>query len=628
MTLSIATTFVPGSLPAKLETIAAAGFTAIELHEPDFTGFEGSAEDLRRIAGDLGLRIALLKSFHDLEGAPGESRAQVFDRLERKLDLMARMGVETLLLGTATGAGNSGEPDRLAADLAEAADLAGSRGLRLACLALPWARHLTTEMQAFELVRKVDHPAFGLALNSFFSLADGSKPARLRDIPGEKIFHVQLSDAPAIDGDIRHLKRHFSLLPGQGRLNLAGFVRLLARSGYQGPWSLARVNEGDPTGASLATDGYRALVNLLNDVSATEPDLDFGISRLPERVHATGWEFIEFAADDVSGAQLTGLLEALCFRMERRHVSKSVELWRQGAVNIVVNTDKEGFAREAFLEHGPSVCDMGMRVKDAAQTVARAAALGTPEFHQPVGTGELEIPAIRGIGANVVHFIDQQSNLHRVWDIEFEPVAKAEATQPAGIRRIDHVAQTMRYDEMQHWLLYYISTFEMKKSPIVNVADPSGVVRSQAIETPEGEIRLNLNGAEGQQTLAGSFLKGADGAGVQHIALLTDDIFETSALLEAAGCPRLVISPNYYDDIQGHFGLEDALVERLRAGNILYDRDGKGEYFQIYSQPIFNGFFFEIVQRKGGYQGYGARNAAIRLAAQAQHLQHLAEASK
>ncbi|MEC8196047.1 MAG: hypothetical protein VX228_06970 [Pseudomonadota bacterium] len=178
------------------------------------------------------------------------------------------------------------------------------------------------------------------------------------------------------------------------------------------------------------------------------------------------------------------------------------------------------------------------------------------------------------------------------------------------------MAQTMRHDEMQSWLLYYLSTFDMSKAPIHNVADPSGVVHSQAIESPEGEVRLNLNGAVGRNTLAASFLQEGLGAGVQHIALLTDDIFETSEILAQHDFGRLKIPPNYYADLRATVGLDADFVARLQAGSILYDREGAGEYFQIYSRTMFNGFFFEIVQRKGGYAGFGARNAPIRLAAQ------------
>ena len=172
---------------------------------------------------------------------------------------------------------------------------------------------------------------------------------------------------------------------------------------------------------------------------------------------------------------------------------------------------------------------------------------------------------------------------------------------------------------MQSWLTYYLSTFQMEKADVVDVVDPSGLILSQALSSPEGEVRLNLNGAGGQATFAGTFLSKGDGAGVQHIAFASDDIFETSAQLENAGFERLGIAANYYDDLQTRFGLKADLVAALRAGNILYDRDGRGEYFQIYSAAFWSGFFFEIVERRGGYDGYGARNAPIRLAAQMQH---------
>ncbi|MDH3659040.1 MAG: TIM barrel protein [Alphaproteobacteria bacterium] len=618
MTISIATASVPGDIRTKLSAISKAGFSSIELFEPDFIGFDGTGEAFGAMVRDHGLKIDALQPFHDFEGLEGPERTLALDRLECKFDLMQALGVDMLLVCSSTHPEASGDRESIVRDLAALAERAQKRGLRIAYMALPWARHVRTEMAAFGLIREIDNPSIGLGLNSYLSLADGSKPARLRDIDGNSVFHVQLSDAPALNMDLRHLSRHFGVLPGQGDLNLAGFVRIVAKSGYAGSWSLGGLNDVRPQGdaMSVATDGYRSLVNLLDEVSSGEPDLDFPIPKLPERVYASGFEFIEFAAGDDDSEALKTLLASLCFRMERRHISKSVELWRQGAVNIVVNTEKEGFAHTAYRHHGPTVCDMGLRVRDADTTVARATALGAPVFAQPVGTGELDIPAIRGVGGNVVHFIDEKSDLHRVWDIEFDPVPPTTATQPAGIRRIDHVAETMKYEEMQSWLLYYISTFEMEKSPIVDVADPAGVVHSQAIESPEGEVRLNLNGAESGRTFAGAFLAEQRRAGVQHIALLTDDIFETSAQLEAAGFPRLRISPNYYTDLEATFGLDPGFVAKLKQAHILYDRSGRGEYFQLYSEPIFDGFFFEIVERRHGYQGFGARNAPIRLAAQ------------
>ncbi len=617
--LSISTASIPGILGEKLTEIASAGFTGVELHEPDFTYFHTSPAELYKLAAALKLKILLLKSLHDFEGWAGKRRTFAFDQLEHKFDLMEELDITMLLIEASSAVPN--DDCKIVHDLAEAAERANKRGVRLAYMAVPWAGQIKTNNQALDLINEIDNPNLGLLLNSNLSLVNGIKPAQLNHFPADRIFHVQLSDTTRI-GSITSRNNHASvLLPGQGNLNLAGFVRVIARNGYKGAWSIAMLNEKSPRpgNRTLAHDGYRALVNLLDDVSRKNPDLNFEIPDLPPRVHASGFEFIEFAVDNDCASELIDLLSSSCFRLERHHITKSVELWRQGSVNIIVNTESKGYAHKAFRAHGPTVCDIGLRVDNATQTTNRASRLGTPRFSQPVGSGELDIPAIRGVGGNVVHFIDENSNLHRVWDIEFNPVANISSIQPAGIRRVDHVSQTMRYEEMQSWLLYYISTFEASKSPIFDVADPSGVVHSQAIESPEGEVRLNLNGVEDQQTFAASFLHEHYAAGVQHIAFLTDDIFETSKRLDDCGFRRLEISSNYYDHIQTHFGLEKELVDRLKTGNILYDRQGRGEYFQIYSRPIFQGFFFEIVQRSGGYYGYGARNASVRLAAQKIH---------
>ena len=565
----------PGDLAAKLAAIAKVGFEAIDLSFTDVAQFDGALDDLAERIADAGLKIASLGPLD-----AGASAALI----EAKVAVAQALGVDLLIL-TVDG------------DVPTA--LPNISGVRLA---LRPSR--TAEDAVITFVSDLNDPAIGLALNAFDVLGDGSRPARLRDLDGTSVFHVTLCDGPITPA-----------LPGQGTLNLGGFARVLARIGYDGPWSVSATS-----GPASVPDAYRALVTVLSDAAGTEPLLRNATPELPAKVPASGFEFIEFAVDETGAAQLEAVLTSMAFRRERNHRTKHVALWRQGAVNIVINQDRQGHAAHAFAQHGPCVCDMGLRVQDASETVARATALGSQDFSQAVGLGELDIPAIRGVGGSLLHFIDQHSDLHRVWDIEFEPVARTEATPPAGLRRVDHVAQTMRFEEMQSWLLYYLTTFEMTKSAIVDVADPSGIVRSQAIETPEGDVRLNLNGAGDADTLAGSFVAGRLGAGVQHIAFQTDDIFETSAQLEASGFVRLSVPQNYYSDTQAAFGLDDAMTDDLRRHNILYDEDDHGSYFQLYGQTIFDGFFFEIVQRKGRYAGYGARNAPIRLAAQTRTL--------
>ena len=341
---------------------------------------------------------------------------------------------------------------------------------------------------------------------------------------------------------------------------------------------------------------------------------------MPDRVAVDGVSFVEFAADEAGAADLSRLFHTLGFRKVGRHISKSVTLYRQGDINLVINTEREGFAHSSFVVRGNSVCAIGLSVDNAHATVARARALGAEPFEQPVGPGELHIPAIRGVGGSVVHFIDHTSELSRVWDIEFESTDDSDTAGEAGLIRIDHLGQTMEYGEMLTWLLFYTSIFRTRKTPMVDVVDSAGIVRSQAVESDDASLRLTLNGADNRRTLAGHFIAESFGSGVQHLAFATNDIFATARALRANGFEALALSPNYHDDVEARFGLEPELSDRLRAENILYDRDDHGEYFQLYAPTWGEGFIFEIVERRGGYRGYGAANAPFRIAAQKRYL--------
>jgi 4-hydroxyphenylpyruvate dioxygenase len=246
--------------------------------------------------------------------------------------------------------------------------------------------------------------------------------------------------------------------------------------------------------------------------------------------------------------------------------------------------------------------------------MARAKALGAPMFAEPRRMGEVAVPAIKGVGNGVIYFLDDKEPLAGIWQQEFTPVAWAETG--AGLKRIDHLAQTTAYDEMLTWTLFYTALFDMKRAPMVDVIDPGGVVRSQAVEGAGKQFRLTLNGADNQKTVAGKFLAEGFGTSIQHIAFETSDIFKTAAALQAQGFVALSISRNYYDDLEARHGITPEFSDSLRAHSILYDKDEAGEYFQIFSQSFGSGFFFEIIERRGNYQGYGAMNAPFRIAAQ------------
>jgi 3-dehydroshikimate dehydratase len=607
---SIATVSLSGTLDEKLRAIAAAGFDAVEIFETDFLSFSGTPRELGRMCDDLGLTICAFQPFRDFEGMPEPQRTRNFARAERKFDVMQELGTDLLLICSNVAPAALGGIDRAANDLRELGERAASRGIRVGFEALAWGRHVSDYRDAWEIVRRADHPAVGVILDSFHALARDLPVAPIRAIPADRIFLVQLADAPRLDLDLLSWSRHFRCFPGQGDLPIAGFMAAVAATGYDGPLSLEIFNDQFRAGsaARTATDGLRSLALLQDELAAASPMPQS--SRLPPRSASLGVAFIEFAVDEESAAQLATLFGQLGFRRTGRHASKAVERWSQGGIDLVINCETDGFAHAHYLTHGPGVCAIALTLDDVTTTMARAASLGARTFHQPVGPGELEIPAIRGVGGSLLYFLEPGG---KNWDSDFQPVAGAREAD--RLVAVDHISQSMQYDEMLSWLLFYTAIFDLRRLPQVEIVDPGGVVQSQALMNADGSLRFVLNGSAATRTLSARFLSEFFGSGVQHIALSCRDIFATVAAMRSRGLGFLDIPDNYYDDIEAKYELDDETMTALRANRILYDREGDGEFFQIYTHGFAERFFFEIVERRA-YRGFGAANAAIRLAAQ------------
>ena len=622
MKTSIATVSISGDLKEKLAAIAAAGFDGIEIFENDFLAFDGSPRDVAELVRDHGLEISLFQPFRDFEGMPEPQRSRTFDRAERKFDLMAELGTDLMLICSNTSPLALGGIDRAADDFRELGARAAKRGLRVGFEALAWGTHINDHRDAWEVVRRADHPNVGLILDSFHTLARKIDPDTIRSIPGDKIFFVQLADAPLIDMDLLYWSRHFRNMPGEGDLDVTAFMRAVCATGYKGMLSLEIFNDQFRGGSPrlISVDGHRSLVHLMDQVKRTESGIKIDVPEMPDRVPVQGFEFVEFSANETEAEELASILRTLGFKRAGKHIAKDVTLWRQGEINIVLNTERDGFAHSSYIVHGTGVCDIGLAVADAHATVERARALGADTFQQPVGPAELDIPAIRGVNGSLIHFIDEKSSLKDVWELEFVAEESDQSVKDGGLRSIDHIAQTMNHEEMMTWVLFYTSIFDTRKLPVVDVVDPAGLIRSQVIENKEGTFRLTLNGAENNRTLAGHFIADRLGSAVQHLAFASEDIFATASALKVNGFEMLKISPNYYDDLDARFGLDEGFLKKLRNSHILYDRDDKGEYFQFYSQSYGEGFFFEIVERRGDYTGYGAPNAQFRISAQKRHM--------
>ena len=621
MQTSIATVSLSGGLVEKLEAIAAAGFTGVEIFESDLLSFNGTPKDVARMVASLGLKIVTFQPFRDFEGMPEPQRSRTFARAERKFDLMGELGCDLLMICSNVATDSLGGIDRAAADFHDLGERARKRGIRVGFEALAWGRHISDYRDSWEVVRRADHPAIGLTLDSFHILSRKTDLKAIRSIPGDKIVLVQLADAPWLEMDVMSWSRHFRCFPGQGDFPLIEFMDSVLATDYNGLLSLEIFNDQFRAGSprSVAIDGQRSLVYLMDQMRRRPGALAKTAPQIPPRAQCLGIEFLEFAADDRTAAELAKLFAGLGFRKVGEHNSKSVTRRSQGAINLVLNSDKEGFAHSHQLTHGPSICAMCLKVDDAKATLDRAGKLRDTPFRQPMGPGELEIPAVRGLGGSLLYFVDPQSELGRLWDIDFTAPNQPQGHGGAGLTAVDHVSQTMRYEEMLSWLLFYNSLLDVTKTPQLDVIDPGGIVRSQVVQTADGTLRLALNASQSQQTLSSRFLTHYLGSGVQHIAFATDDIVTTVRCLRANGVELLSIPENYYDDLEARTDLSAERLDVLRKNDILYDRDEAGEYLQVYTRSFEELFFFEIVERRA-YRGFGAVNAPIRLAAQAREL--------
>ncbi len=617
MLTSIATVSISGTLELKLRAIAQAGFNGVEIFENDLLTARQSPREIGTLLRELGLKCTLFQPFRDFEGMPDTLRPRVLERIERKFDVMEQLGTDLLLVCSNVSPVSSGDRPRIVADLHELGERAARRGLRVGYEALAWGRHVADHRDAWSIVREVNHPAIGLILDSFHSLARAIPNESLREIDPSRIFIVQLADAPLLQMDYLSWSRHFRNMPGQGELPVTEYMATLLQLGYQGAFSLEIFNDRfrSSSASAVALDGHRSLTFLYDQV-VRQLAPRFAV-RLPPRARARGVEFVEFAADETEVEQLEKMFVALGFSRAGKHRTKDVTRRKQNGINFVLNGEPESFARAYDSMHGASVCALGLSVENVTSVLERAKGLQIGQFSQPIGPGEMPTPSIYGVGGSLIYLMEAGSE-SEVWNTDFVAAEQKPPGHSAGLLRVDHVAQTMHHEEMLSWLLYYVSLFEVAKAPLVQIADPLGLVQSQAIESAEGGLRITLNGSASPQTLSSRFLQGFHGAGVQHIALATADIMATATRLRELGLAVLPIPHNYYEDVEARFGLDPQLLRQLEQFNILYDRDNDGEYFQLVSRAFAKRFFFEIVQRRG-YRGFGATNAAIRLAAQSRY---------
>src|SRR5262245_25340143 len=219
MRRSIATVSMSGTLKEKLEAIAAARFDGYELFENDLIYFNGSPAEVGALSADLGLTCELYQPFRDFEGVPDAIFQRNLERAERKFDVMTALGARLMLVCSNTAPHAVDDAARAAAQLYDLAERAAKRNLRIGYESLAWGKYTNRWAQAWDTVKRANHPHLGLIVDSFHTLSLKDDYSQLSEVPGEKIFFMQLADAPLLVMDVLQWARHYRSFPGQGQFD-------------------------------------------------------------------------------------------------------------------------------------------------------------------------------------------------------------------------------------------------------------------------------------------------------------------------------------------------------------------------------------------------------------------------
>ncbi len=568
--LGIATVCLSGTLDDKLAAVAQAGFDGVEIFENDLVVCEWSPGQIRDRCAELGLTIDLYQPFRDFEAVPPDALAANLRRAERKFDVMEQLGAGTLLVCSSVSPDAVDDDDLAAEQLHSLADRAAARGIRIAYEALAWGRFVNTFDHSWRIVRRADHPALGLCLDSFHILSRDSDPATIRVIPGEKLFFVQLADAPRLSMDVLAWSRHHRLFPSQGAFDLPAFVGYVLSTGYAGPLSLEVFNDvfrqADPF--RTAVDAMRSLLVLRDRLAVTgSPEVRdrVRVDGLPPAPAVSGFAFTEVAAPVPD--EVTGTLRAMGFRPAGGE-------WVQGDAVVRVRGTDDDVARVAAF--GVDSADPAVARQRATRLLATARPDGT--VAAPDGTA--------------IAFTEGRV-----------------AGEPGLLTGIDHVSLAAPYDDVDRTALFYHGVLGLEPGPEVEFAAPFGLVRGLFASDSRGLVRIAHN--------VSTLRRGEWAPAVpdpQHIAFTTADAIATAHAMRARGLPLLEIPDNYYDDLDAR--LAPPRLAELRAASVLYDRDARGGELLHFATRILGGrVFFEVVQRIGGYAGYGVVNAPVRMAA-------------
>ena len=340
----------------------------------------------------------------------------------------------------------------------------------------------------------------------------------------------------------------------------------------------------------------------------------------PNPMGTDGFEFIEYAAPDPQA--MGAVFERMGFTPIARHRHKNVLLYRQGGINFIINAEPDSFAQRFARQHGPSVCAIAFRVQDAKAAYERAISLGAWGYADTAGPGELNIPAIKGIGDSIIYFIDkwrgkggaQPGAIGNIgfYDVDFEPLEDitTDALNPRGhgLTYIDHLTHNVHRGRMDEWAGFYERLFNFREVRYFDIEGQVTGVKSKAMTSPCGKIRIPIN-EEGNEK-AGQIQEYLDkyhGEGIQHIAMGSGDLMATVDMMRSKGVKLLDTIDTYYELIDKRIPGHGENVAELHKRKVLVDGKKDALLLQIFSENQLGPIFFEFIQRKGD-DGFGEGN--------------------
>ncbi len=343
---------------------------------------------------------------------------------------------------------------------------------------------------------------------------------------------------------------------------------------------------------------------------SAQPNVGMQPTTFANPMGVDGFEFVEFAAPEPQ--LLHGLFGRLGFSAVAKHKSKAITLYRQGGCNFLVNDQPDSFASDFAKQHGPCACGFAIRFsRPAAEVLKAVLAKGAKEVTHKGATRAVDAPVIEGIGGCMLYLVDRYGDRGSVYE-GWEWLVPAGQRNPKGfgLTFIDHLTHNLHFGQMAKWADYYERLFNFREIRYFDIKGVKTGLVSKAMTAPDGMVRIPLNESSDPKSQINEYLDEYRGEGIQHIALFTDNIYETVEKMRAAGVAFLDTPDTYYDVIDVRVPGHGEDVPRLAKNKILIDADPETKkklLLQIFTQNCIGPIFFEIIQRKGN-EGFGEGN--------------------